>query len=56
MKPGWFGPGDMAWLEAESDEEREFLKSCPDKWTAERCFEVWKSGVRWRGGEIKYLL
>ena len=26
MKPVWFGPGDLAWMEPETEEEREQME------------------------------
>lgn len=51
MKPIYFGPGEMAWLEPESEEEEEFLLRTKE-WTLERVWLKWgelteaTSGVR----------
>ena len=41
MTPVWMGQGEISWLEPESDEEREFIKSCPEGWTWEQIVEAW---------------
>lgn len=51
MTPVYFGPGEMAWLEPESEEERKFLMETKD-WSLEKVWLEWKergeaaSGVR----------
>jgi len=41
VTPVWFGPADLAYLEPESDEEAQFIKSCPPDWTWERVCAEW---------------
>ena len=43
MAPVWLDEGVLAWLEAESEEEAEFLKGCPEEWGWERVLEVWNA-------------
>lgn len=44
MKHIWFGPADLAYLEAENDEEAQFIRSCPADWTWEEVREAFERG------------
>ena len=41
MIPVIGGPGDLLWLEPETEEEREWLVSAPQEWTLERLWNEW---------------
>jgi len=43
VKPVYLDEGVVWWLEAESDEEREFIRSCPSEWTLERVRQEWET-------------
>ena len=42
MKAVWFGPGDLAWVEPETDNEELFLKDCPTEWSWTQAWEAWE--------------
>ena len=44
MTPVWFGPADLGWLEPDSDEERDFIKMCPEEWTWDQIKEAFERG------------
>ena len=41
MKPVFLDPGIPLWLEPETEEEDEFLRSCPKDWTWEEVKKAW---------------
>lgn len=41
MKPVWYGQGDLAWLEPETDFEREWLEKARGE-TVEEFWQRWK--------------
>ena len=43
MKAVYYADGDMAWLEAESEEERVWLiNNARDEWSQERLYNEWR--------------
>jgi hypothetical protein len=41
MTPVFLDEGVVLWLEPESEEEEEFLRSCPEDWTWEQVKSEW---------------
>lgn len=45
MTPVHFGPGELAWLDPETEEERQWLEGVPGEWTLDRVWNEWKKVV-----------
>lgn len=41
VTPVWFGPADLAWLEPDTDDERDFINGCPEEWDWDRVKLEW---------------